>query len=817
VSNRVTFDVIANSRATGFDATNAKIAEQAALARKAAEDSQRHMHLLSTGLLAVGAAAIPVAGAATAAVAGLGAAAGVAVVGVLGIKEAMQEGTALGLKYRATFEPIVGEFSRLKQIAAQDMFKGINAGVRALQPLFPTLNRDTALLAGQIGEIAGHVGPALASLFTRLNPLFVSLGDSLVKGSAGFQQWAAQSATVGRFVAYAQTTLPQVEATVKSLIVTVSHIAVAGEAFGGTTLAAIRLFSTAINAIPLGALQTIVPLLLGLKVGSTLSASFKTAGYSIDAFAAKLKLGGGVGAEFSGVAGKLGKAVGFLGPVGIAAGVGLGILSAVMGRSKQQAIENTRYVNELTQAIQNNTVAQTTLTLLQQSGAITAARQLGISQNQLKQSITGSLADYKRVSDQLQREQGEYQRLDEIRQRFISGGATENNLTRQQSDRYHQLQQDIPKVADQVSRLRAAYESAQKAAADQARQLGDSALAAQVSSGAIGKVAKQWGLTTDAYYAAKIAADKNTASIQQATIAMQLESDAAGLLDQWLKRLGNQNLSVAQAQTALAQANNATAKSFHDNGAAIKGSTDKAIANQQAIENSVSASQALASAIGKQTGSSRAEIQSLKNSKAALEDTLRSQHRLTPAVQEYINKLFQIPKRLPPTKIDVDKAQAEAKAAAYQRRLHSIPRNVFTQVAANTRQAWKNSRDFEAFLRSLNGRTATTYVDNYIRTHVSTFISGNVGRLSGLRAAGGPVEAGLPYIVGEHGPELFVSKTSGRIIPNPGPAPAGRNWGGGGDTYVTINVHGGDPHAVIRALEQYVGRGGKIRIARGVN
>jgi tape measure domain-containing protein len=35
------------------------------------------------------------------------------------------------------------------------------------------------------------------------------------------------------------------------------------------------------------------------------------------------------------------------------------------------------------------------------------------------------------------------------------------------------------------------------------------------------------------------------------------------------------------------------------------------------------------------------------------------------------------------------------------------------------------------------------------------------------RAAGGPVVTGRPYIVGEHGPELFVPSLSGRIIPRP--------------------------------------------------
>lgn len=46
------------------------------------------------------------------------------------------------------------------------------------------------------------------------------------------------------------------------------------------------------------------------------------------------------------------------------------------------------------------------------------------------------------------------------------------------------------------------------------------------------------------------------------------------------------------------------------------------------------------------------------------------------------------------------------------------------------------------------------------------------------RAAGGPVMAGRPYIVGEVGPELFVPGSSGAIIPN----------GAGGN--IVVNVHG---------------------------
>ena len=41
----------------------------------------------------------------------------------------------------------------------------------------------------------------------------------------------------------------------------------------------------------------------------------------------------------------------------------------------------------------------------------------------------------------------------------------------------------------------------------------------------------------------------------------------------------------------------------------------------------------------------------------------------------------------------------------------------------------------------------------------------NIPKVGG-KAAGGPVTANTPYVVGEIGPELFVPNTAGYIIPN---------------------------------------------------
>ena len=70
------------------------------------------------------------------------------------------------------------------------------------------------------------------------------------------------------------------------------------------------------------------------------------------------------------------------------------------------------------------------------------------------------------------------------------------------------------------------------------------------------------------------------------------------------------------------------------------------------------------------------------------------------------------------------------------------------------------------------------------------------------RANGGPVmPSGGPYIVGERGPELFTPSSSGNITPN--------HAMGGGST-ITVNVNGGDPDAVVRAIQKYARQNGAI-------
>jgi hypothetical protein len=72
----------------------------------------------------------------------------------------------------------------------------------------------------------------------------------------------------------------------------------------------------------------------------------------------------------------------------------------------------------------------------------------------------------------------------------------------------------------------------------------------------------------------------------------------------------------------------------------------------------------------------------------------------------------------------------------------------------------------------------------------------------GFRAAGGPVAAGVPYMVGERGPELFTPRTAGAIVPN-------HAIGSGKDNITIVNQTTG---RIDRVQEQRYGPGERALI-----
>lgn len=95
----------------------------------------------------------------------------------------------------------------------------------------------------------------------------------------------------------------------------------------------------------------------------------------------------------------------------------------------------------------------------------------------------------------------------------------------------------------------------------------------------------------------------------------------------------------------------------------------------------------------------------------------------------------------------------------------------------------------------LNGKTANVYVDAHARWVetggiATDALNTGLGNFAPTRAGGGPMRAGVPYWVGEEGPELVIPKMDGVVIPADASAAiaAGPGGGGGVGGGMTINV-----------------------------
>lgn len=141
-----------------------------------------------------------------------------------------------------------------------------------------------------------------------------------------------------------------------------------------------------------------------------------------------------------------------------------------------------------------------------------------------------------------------------------------------------------------------------------------------------------------------------------------------------------------------------------------------------------------------------------------------------------------------------------------------VPNFEWAAVAGRKLEAAADKvRGLRSEIKDLDGKKATVTIDVYVppltageRNTLNAISQGNFVGGSGpnapdmkpieFRAAGGPVRGMRPYVVGEKGPELFVPRISGSIIPNhrlgssPGTGLEGAQLGGAGSgANITIN------------------------------
>ena len=88
----------------------------------------------------------------------------------------------------------------------------------------------------------------------------------------------------------------------------------------------------------------------------------------------------------------------------------------------------------------------------------------------------------------------------------------------------------------------------------------------------------------------------------------------------------------------------------------------------------------------------------------------------------------------------------------------------------------KIGQAFKKMIQGMLARAAVIGAINFLTGDVGGFSGAFIGALRGRRAAGGPVYAGSPYLVGERGPEIIVPRQSGKVIPNGAGAVDNSRW-----------------------------------------
>jgi hypothetical protein len=264
----------------------------------------------------------------------------------------------------------------------------------------PALANLTALM----GNLATGIGGVIAA-FTPFGQQFLSV---LTEGSARFATWGQQlGATSGfrEFIAYVQSTGPQVFGVLRELATAIIDIGVALAPLSGPTLVILQTLAQVLQLVA-GAAPGLVTAAAAIFAVGQATKTFGNlvtgAQEKVSGFVSTLSSGrGGVGGAMSGLRAGLGSLVGALGgPWGVAIAGGitaLGLFANAHAKAKARQDELKQSLDQATGAITQQSKAIVAKNLVE-SGAVKWARELGVSLSDVQQAALGNEDAYRRVT-----------------------------------------------------------------------------------------------------------------------------------------------------------------------------------------------------------------------------------------------------------------------------------------------------------------------------------------------------------------------------------------------------------------------------------
>ncbi len=635
------------------------------------------------------------------ALAGMGAA---GVLAILGIKNAMAQGTAAGNTFSAGLQILKGDLAQLERTASNAMLPGFTNAISVINENMPELNREIGLFSTQLGTVGNIVLQATVNAFRVLNPLFLTAGVYVEQLAVGFQKWT-QDGGLQKFGNYAISVLPQVAQTLGSLSMAAINLVTALAPVGSVVLDALTAFGGFISF-----LSSAGPVFAVVVSGATAALlAFKAWGLIAPMLASLTEAAALATNSITllGVSMKIAT-----GPIGwiiaaiAAVATGFAVASAANDNATRSMQDYTAAVQEDNGVVGKNVQAQAAKAL-QDANALNTAKQLGISTRDVTKAALNEGDAHERLTAKLKE--------------MVRVGTTVTAYAKGRQVTMTDEAKSAKTLLDAINSTSGGIKEQIKAYNAIADAQGLTSISTKEQLVAQTALAAKYGMSLPAYLAA-IGGQKQTSDqLKITTHDMQLQNDAAGLLKNALDKLNGKAISAADAQNAfdssltnMGDHITATGKKITFTTTNIGDMSSASVSLRGQLNGQISALQGVVEANGGLANSTGKAHDQMVTMRQQIIDNAVAHGVDRDAVTQYIDKILSIPKTVPPTKLDIDTSLAMSKLDAYNRAVASV------QATAGTAAAFKALADANASL----GRAA--------------------GHADGgpiYRAAGGPIEA----------------------------------------------------------------------------
>ncbi len=601
-------------------------------------NATRPIHVLYSSLALLAPAIVPLAGFAVAGAGALGMLGAAGILAVKGISDQLKTGGPLANAYGEGIASLKDNFNTLAETSAVGMLDGFNRSVAILDAHMPSLNRQTADYSRLLGDMGANTLAGLLGSFQTLNPVFQAF-TTYLHGLTVSLSGIGASGGLQSFGDYALATMPLVTATLESLIAGVANLLTALAPLGNVALTSLKVIGDILAGIPTDVLTVLVGGALGAYAAF---ASWSALIPIIQSFGIMLNVSlGPIGLVVAGIGALVGIMIGAAASTDKAAGATIGYTSA-LERDSGAIGENVR-------AHAAHEIAQ--------SSAAEKAEKLGINLGLLTEAAIGNKDAQAELNAELDRLDSQAKSSTGLTNEM--GGAN-IGLTKSNMDVQASVAAVREELANQDSSLNRSVEQQKR----YEEALAGSSTGAAAKSSQLSILAGMYGTNVAALEGATASEAATAAQLERTTVQMQLQNDAGGLLKMQLDLLSGKSLSFEQAQNGFDKQLQSSTKSMQLNGTAIEGNSEAAVNNRGSILNMVQSAEASAEAFGAMTGKSEDARAKLVELRDKIVDNMVANGGNRDAVEKYVESILKIPASVPPTKIEVDTAAAEAKLAA---------------------------------------------------------------------------------------------------------------------------------------------------------